>query len=76
MYQEDFKYFQCSQPCHDRIYENEVLIYEMNAKMEGTKIPSEPIPRCSKCGRVMTSSIIKLPFWKMTAEFQTHFISV
>lgn len=117
LYQGDFRYFQCSQPCHDKIYENETLIREMNENLKGTKSPSELIPRCSECGRVMTPwvrdyeflegsfwrdnvnrcqdfltkymekskgknilflelgvgdmkpSIIKLPFWKMTAEF-------
>ncbi len=120
LYQGDFSFLQCSQPCHDTIYPNEELIQTMtNALDEDLKIPTELVPRCEHCGRVMvpwvrddtflqgdawedgvqryqdflrnwliaqegkkllilevgvgdmTPSIIKLPFWELTAKNET-----
>lgn len=121
LYQGDFRYFQCSQPCHDKLYENKDIIYEMDKNLVETKVPLELIPRCLKCGRIMmpwvrdyeflegdfwkdgvkryqnflkeyleegkdkkvlllelgvgdmTPSIIKLPFWNITANFSNAF---
>jgi NAD-dependent SIR2 family protein deacetylase len=121
LYQGDFRYFQCSQPCHDKLYENKDVIYEMDKNLVETKVPLELIPRCLKCGRIMmpwvrdyeflegdfwkdgvkryqnflkeyleegkdkkvlllelgvgdmTPSIIKLPFWNITANFSNAF---
>lgn len=53
MFQGDFAYFQCSQPCHDKIYKNKDIIYELNKNLIDTKVPLDLIPRCSKCGRIM-----------------------
>ena len=53
LYQGDFRYFQCSQPCHDKLYENKDIIYEMDKNLVETKVPLELIPRCLKCGRIM-----------------------
>lgn len=52
-YQGNVGYFQCSQPCHDRIYPNENIIREMCENMLGMRIPSELLPRCRECGRIM-----------------------
>lgn len=115
-YQGDFRYLQCSQPCHDQLYENSSVIVEMTRQLHEVGIPSDLVPRCPECGRVMlpwvrddtflegvkwqkgvnryqsflryylierpntnvlllelgvgemTPSIIKLPFWEMTAK--------
>ena len=120
-YQGDFRYFQCEQPCHDKIYRNEELVKQMLSEMEGLELPYHRIPRCPECGwkmipwvrddtflqgkqwkdsfdryeafvkenyqkRIvllelgvgdMTPSIIKLPFWEMTASFpNVHLINV
>lgn len=53
LFQGDFRYFQCSQPCHDKLYKNKDIIYEMDKNLIGTKVPLELIPRCPKCGRIM-----------------------
>lgn len=52
-YQGNVGYFQCSQPCHDRIYPNENIIREMCESMQEMRIPSELLPRCRECGRIM-----------------------
>ena len=54
LFQGDSRYFQCSQPCHDKLYDNKSLVYEMDRKLEGVKIPGELVPRCPECGRVMS----------------------
>lgn len=115
-YQGNMGYFQCSQPCHDRIYENRDAVEAMNRALGDMVLPSSLIPRCPECGRIMvpwvrddtflegtawqegvaryqaflrhwlmertgkkllllelgvgemTPSIIKLPFWQLTAQ--------
>lgn len=49
-FQGDFRYFQCSQPCHDRLYENHDLIEAMLDNMDGLEVPAKQIPRCPVCG--------------------------
>ena len=51
--QGDWRYFQCSRRCHDEIYYNEDQIHKMNEAIQDTHIPSDMIPRCSKCGAPM-----------------------
>ncbi len=53
-FQGDFGYLQCSQPCHDMIYPDKELIREMAKNLDAKlRIPSELVPRCKECGRVM-----------------------
>ena len=117
-FQGDFRYFQCSQPCHDKLYESYDLITSMLDNMNGLEVPTEWIPRCPECGWKMvpwvqdntflqgemwksayqryenfvrkyqdkkllllelgvgdmTPSVIKLPFWDMTAKFPDTFL--
>lgn len=51
--QGDWRYFQCSRRCHDEIYYNKDQIYEMNAAIDDTHLPTELIPKCPKCGADM-----------------------
>lgn len=37
-YQGNFEYFQCSQPCHDEIYENREMVEMMNQSIQGVCI--------------------------------------
>lgn len=49
--QGDFRYYQCSHRCHDALYDNRRMIYEMNAAIDDDLcIPEELIPRCPRCG--------------------------
>lgn len=52
-FQGDFRYFQCSQPCHDKIYNNINLIDGMMELRDGIRILPEAVPRCPECGRRM-----------------------
>lgn len=51
--QGDWRYFQCSGPCHDQVYQNKEQIEKMYANIEGTKIHTDLIPKCPKCGQDM-----------------------
>lgn len=51
--QGDLRYFQCGSRCHDQIYFNKEQVENMYANIDGTRIPTELIPVCSKCGQEM-----------------------
>ncbi|NRG33088.1 Sir2 family NAD-dependent protein deacetylase [Niallia circulans] len=44
---------QCAKGCHDKVYNNELLVKEMIVKTEDCKIPSELVPVCPVCGGKM-----------------------
>lgn len=69
LFQGDSRYFQCSQPCHDKLYENKDIIDKMDKNLIETRIPTELIPRCPKCGRIMMPWVrdyefLEGDFWK------------
>lgn len=55
--QGDYGLFQCSVPCHDKTYDNEVIIRRMVAEQKDMKIPSRLVPRCLVCGKPMTVNL-------------------
>lgn len=57
--QGDYGLFQCSVPCHDQTYDNKEVIYEMVNKQTDFKIPTDLIPLCPKCGKLMTTNLRK-----------------
>lgn len=55
--QGDYGLFQCSEPCHNATYDNEKAIRDMVAQQADMKIPTELIPHCPKCGKLMTMNL-------------------
>lgn len=55
--QGDYGLWQCSEPCHQRTYDNEETVRRMWAEQRDMKVPSELIPRCPVCGRPMTMNL-------------------
>ena len=55
--QGDYGLLQCSEPCHNKTYDNEVLIRKMVAEQKDMKVPTELIPRCPVCGKPMTTNL-------------------
>lgn len=55
--QGDYGLFQCSEPCHAAVYDNEKVIRRMVAEQKNMHIPSELIPFCPKCGKPMTMNL-------------------
>ena len=60
--QGDWRYWQCSKPCHDKIYYNEKKVYELYNHIENDSLPEKLIPRCSHCGAQMSP-------WVRSREF-------
>lgn len=52
-FQGDFSYVQCSQPCHDAIWESGTLVRDLTAHLDGVRLPEEWVPRCQDCGRML-----------------------
>ncbi|MDE7154165.1 MAG: NAD-dependent protein deacetylase [Muribaculaceae bacterium] len=51
--QGDVRYFQCKNRCHDKIYYNKEMVYDLNGKIEGDSLPEKYIPKCPYCGGEM-----------------------
>lgn len=79
LFQGDFRYFQCSQPCHDKLYDNKDMIYKMDKNLRETKVPSDLIPRCPKCKRIMMPWVRDFEFlegsyWKDSVSRYQNFL--
>lgn len=55
--QGDYGLLQCSEPCHNQTYDNEIIIRKMIAEQTDMKIPTTLIPYCPKCGKPMTVNL-------------------
>ena len=49
--------FQCSVPCHNKVYNNKDQVLEMIEKQKDLKIPTELIPRCPVCNSEMDNHL-------------------
>lgn len=49
--------FQCSVPCHDGVYNNQVALEILLANRQGLEVRTEDIPKCPKCGADMMSHL-------------------
>lgn len=55
--QGDFGLWQCSKPCHQKTYDNEDAVRLMMARQKNRRIPTQLIPRCPKCGELMSNHL-------------------
>lgn len=55
--QGDYGLFQCSEPCHQKTYDNKETVMSMLDEQEGMRIPSNLIPHCPVCGKPMTTNL-------------------
>lgn len=55
--QGDYGLFQCSEPCSERTYDNEETVRKMLREQRNMRIPSELLPRCPRCGRLMSMNL-------------------
>ena len=49
--QGDWRYWQCSRPCHDEIYDNKEKVYRLVREIMDDALPDELIPRCPHCSK-------------------------
>lgn len=78
-FQGDFSYCQCSQPCHDAIWQNRALIDTLTAHLDGVLLPEEWVPRCSECGRVLVpwvrdDTFLEGQYWQAALERYQAFL--
>ena len=55
--QGDYGLWQCSEPCHQRTYDNEEIVRRMFTEQQDMKVPTELIPRCPICGKPITMNL-------------------
>ena len=55
--QGDYGLFQCSEPCHQKTYDNEKQIRAMWEFRNEMKIPPELVPHCPVCGKPMSMNL-------------------
>ena len=78
-FQGDARFFQCSQPCHDQIYENKETITSMVDTIHDFEVKSDLIPRCPYCGRRMIlwtreESFLEGSYWDEQRKMYETFI--
>lgn len=55
--QGDYGLWQCSDPCHEKTYDNEEIVLQMLKEQNDMRIPSELVPHCPVCGKPMTMNL-------------------
>lgn len=55
--QGDYGLWQCSKACHNRTYDNELLVHQMVSRQRDMKIPTELVPHCPVCGAPLTMNL-------------------
>lgn len=55
--QGDYGLFQCPTPCHKKTYDNEKSVRQMLEVQKNFSVPEEFLPRCPKCGEIMTTNL-------------------
>lgn len=55
--QGDYGLFQCSEPCHNKTYDNEDIVRKMTQLQSDMKIPDSLIPKCPVCSKPMTMNL-------------------
>ncbi len=55
--QGDYGLWQCSEPCHQKTYDNEAAVKAMVSQQKEMRIPSSLIPHCPVCGKPMSMNL-------------------
>lgn len=55
--QGDYGLWQCSDPCHEKTYDNKETVLQMLKEQNNMRIPSELVPHCPVCGKPMTMNL-------------------
>lgn len=55
--QGDYGLWQCSDPCHEKTYDNKELVLQMLKEQINMRIPSELVPHCPVCGKPMIMNL-------------------
>jgi len=55
--QGDYGLWQCSEPCHDKTYDNHEVVRRMVEEQRDMRVPAELVPRCPVCGKPMAMNL-------------------
>ncbi len=78
--QGDYGLWQCSEPCHQKTYDNEETVRAMYEQQKNMRIPAELIPHCPVCGKPMSMNLraddtfVEDDGWHKAAERYDEFI--
>lgn len=78
--QGDYGLFQCSEPCCQETFDNEMIIREMVKRQENMKVPTELLPVCPHCGKLLTMNLrcddtfVEDEGWHKAAERYENFL--
>lgn len=57
--QGDYGKIQCAKGCHDKLYDDEALVRQMDAEQKNCRVPSYLVPKCPVCGGDMEVNVRK-----------------
>ena len=78
--QGDYGLWQCSEPCHQKTYDNEETVRAMFERQKDMRVPSELVPKCPVCGKPMSmnlradDSFVEDEGWHRAAERYDEFM--
>ena len=55
--QGDYGLWQCSEPCHEKTYDNYDTVKAMVEQQRDMRVPSELVPHCPVCGKPMSMNL-------------------
>ena len=55
--QGDYGLWQCSEPCHQKTYDNAETVRAMFEAQKNMRVPSELVPHCPVCGKPMSMNL-------------------
>ena len=55
--QGDYGLWQCSEPCHQKTYDNYETVKAMVERQRDLRVPSDLVPRCPVCGKPMSMNL-------------------
>ncbi len=79
--QGDYGLWQCSEPCHNKTYDNEAAVRAMFEQQRDMKIPAELVPHCPVCGKPMSMNLraddtfVEDEGWHRAAERYDRFLA-
>ena len=78
--QGDYGLWQCSEPCHQKTYDNEETVRAMFETQKDMRVPSELVPHCPVCGKPMSMNLraddtfVEDEGWHKAAERYDEFL--
>ena len=78
--QGDYGLFQCSKPCRQETFDNEILIRQMMEQQKDMRIPPGLLPVCPHCGKPLTMNLrsddkfVEDEGWHLAAERYENFL--